>query len=434
MARSATSTLAVVAAAMFMGTFSGTVVTIVLPVIAADFHVPTNGTVEWVVVGYLLGLAALQLTGGRLADMLGRKPVWLAGLAIFTLGAALCGVAPSLPWLVAARIFQAVGSSCILALAAATLADAFPPSELGRAMAWNSVVIGVGIGFGPTLGGLIAQHLGWRWIFLINVPIGLAATAVSARVLPAQGARSPGKLDVWGTLLLALGLAALTLGLSFGNEWGWTSLRLMASVAVAAVALILVLPVERRAQQPAIDTKLFQHPIFTSAFLSYLFSFVSFFSVVLLMPFYLVQLRGFDIQTAGLLLTPFSALMMFFAPLASRLSRRLPPTVVSALGMACGAAGLGAMALFDSATPVFAILAAMFVIGAGEGLFYPPNNEAYFASAPLNRRGLASGLLATGRAIGQTTGVALSAAIFIGLGGSAAASRLAQPGLSGSQL
>src|SRR5919198_3848953 len=219
------SVFALVSVGTFMTTLDSSIVNISLPAIARSFHTPLSGTVEWVVIAFLVVIAASLLTFGRLGDLIGRERVWTMGLVVFTAGSLLCGAAPTLPLLVTARALQGVGGALIFAPAIALVVDAFPARERGRALGMNTVIVSLGISTGPTLGGLITEHLSWRWIFLVNLPLGVAGLLVARRVLPLRPPRGRGGFDPLGALASAVGLACLCLGLSFGTEWGWGSAR-----------------------------------------------------------------------------------------------------------------------------------------------------------------------------------------------------------------
>src|SRR4051812_13067175 len=257
--------LAVVAIATFMTTLDASIVNIGLPSIARSFGIPLSGPVEWIIIGYLVVIAGTLLTFGRLSDLNGRKPIWLAGLGLFTLGSMLCGAAPSLWWLVAARLFQGLGGSLILANSVAVISDTFPAGERGRALGLNAIALALGASAGPTIGGLITGQLTWRWIFFVNVPLGLLCLLASIRLLPGSPGRAQGRLDLLGALLPGLGLAGITLALSFGPEWGWTSVGVLAAAGAGLAALLITPLVERRVRDPAIDLALLRNRVFASA-------------------------------------------------------------------------------------------------------------------------------------------------------------------------
>jgi len=406
---------------LFMTTLDASIVNIGLPAIARAFDTPLSGTIEWVIIGYLVVTAALLLTVGRLSDMVGRTSIWTAGLVLFTLASLLCGAAPSLGLLIAARLIQGAGASLMLATGTAMLTDAVPPHFRGRALGLGAVAIALGTSVGPTLGGVITEHLSWRWIFYVNLPVGLLALVAARRFLPRDGARREGRFDPLGALLLAIGVAALTLGLSFGGEWGWTSLRLLATLALGMAALVGALFVEGRVAHPVIDLTLFRNPVFASAVVSMLLSMLALFSVGFLLPFYFEELRGFASARSGWLLTPTPVLLAIVAPIAGAVADRFGSGVLAPLGLAINAGALLLLARLDTTSSTWDIVWRLGVAGIGQGLFQAPNTRALMEAAPSTDQGAASGLLATARVAGQALSVAVAGAVFLGLGGSAGA-------------
>ena len=415
---------AIVAIGVFMSTLDSSIVNISLPTIATYFHVPLSGAVEWVVIAYLVVIAATLLTIGRLADMTGRKTIWAAGLAIFTTGSALCGASPSLGFLIAARAFQSIGGSLLFAVSAAMLTGAFPGNERGRVLGLNALTVALGISVGPTLGGIITQFLTWRWIFYVNVPLGIIGFIATLRLLhdPKRGAH--GRFDPTGAALLRVGLAAITLGLSFGQEWGWTSPGLLATLAIGVIALVALVVVEQRVNSPSVPLSLLKNRVFASANLSLILSFLALFAVSFMMPFYLEQLRNFSLIESGLLLTPLPLTIAVIAPFSGRLADRIGTRWLAATGLAIACIGLVFISLLQADSSVFDIVWRLVVTGLGQALFQSPNNSALMGSAPRNEQGVASGFLATGRVIGQSTSVALAGAVFTSFGGALAGAQL----------
>jgi EmrB/QacA subfamily drug resistance transporter len=419
------SVLAIVAVGVFMATLDSSIVNISLPAIASSFGVPLSGAVEWVIIAYLVVTAAVLLSVGRLADMIGRKPIWIAGLIIFTSGSAICGAAPTLGFLIAARALQGLGGALLMAISPAMLTTAFPANERGRALGLNAVVVALGVSAGPTLGGIITTNFSWRWIFYVNVPIGIIGFIAALLVLKERRHRGQGKFDPLGAIFLGVGLAAITLGLSFGQEWGWTSPLLITTLAVGVASLITFYITEKRVSNPIIDLSLLRERVFLSANLSLILSFLALFAVSFMLPFYLEELRGFSTEVAGFLLTPLPLMIAIFAPVSGALADRIGTRWLAAGGLTIACIGLVFISQLNAQTPILGIIWPLCVTGLGQALFQSPNNSALLGAAPKGRQGVASGFLATGRVVGQSLSVALSGAIFTGLGGATAGAILA---------
>jgi EmrB/QacA subfamily drug resistance transporter len=411
---------AIVAVGVLMATIDTSIVNVSLPAIAASFGRPLGGVVEWVVIAYLVVVAALLLTAGRLADVVGRKPVWAIGLATFTAGSVLCGAAPSLPGLIAFRAAQGVGAAMMMSSSPAMLVSAFPGDQRGRALGLNAIVVGVGISLGPTLGGVITQHLGWRWIFYVNLPLGAAGVAATLRYLPRDRPAKRSRVDVLGALLLALGLGALTSTLTFGAELAWTSPPVLAGATTAVASLVALFFHLRRSRDPLVDPALFRNRVFASSSASLLLCFVATFAVPFLMPFYLEELRGWSAQRAGLLLTPLPLTIAIIAPMTGALADRIGTRKLASGGMLVVAVGLALLSRIEAETAVPLLVAELVLIGAGQAAFQPPNNSALMGSAPRERQGVAAGVLASARVIGQSVGVALAGGLFAAFAGAGA--------------
>lgn len=411
--------LAIVGVGVFMATLDSSIVNISLPTIASNFGVPLSGAIEWVIIAYLVATAAILLTAGRLADMIGRKAVWLAGLAIFIVGSALCGLAPSLAFLIASRAFQGLGGALIMAVSPAMLTGAFPAHERGRALGFNAVTVALGVSVGPTLGGLLTA-ISWRWIFYVNVPIGIIGLIASVRILTERLHRNPGRFDPLGAILLAVGLAGLTAGLSFGQELGWTSPTIITIIVVGVAALIALPFVEMRVSNPIIQLSLLRNRVFLSANVSLILSFLAMFAVSFMLPFYLEQLKGFHTEQAGLLLTPLPITIALIAPFSGSLADRFGTRWLAAGGLSIACIGLVLISFLNAQSSIFDIIWRLVFAGVGQAFFQSPNNSALLGAAPRSQQGSASGFLATGRVFGQSLSVALAGAIFTGLGGAAA--------------
>jgi EmrB/QacA subfamily drug resistance transporter len=417
--------VALVWTGLFMTTLDASIVNIGLPTIARAFGTPLSGTIEWVIIGYLVVAASLLLTVGRLSDMVGRTPIWMTGLGLFTLASVLCGAAPSVLLLIMARLLQGAGAALLLATGTAMLTDAVPPGQRGRVLGLGALAIALGTSVGPTLGGLITEHWSWRWIFYVNVPVGLVAFIAALRFLPRGARRRQGRFDPAGALLLGVGVAALTLGLSFGGEWGWASSRLLGTLAIGVVALGGALLAERHVADPIIRLALFRNRVFSSAIASMTLSMLALFSVGFLLPFYFEELRGFSTAHSGWLLTPLPLMLAIVAPIAGTASDRHGSRLIAPLGLAINAVALFLLARLDTTSSTGDIVWRLGLAGVGQGLFQAPNTRALMETAPETEQGAASGLLATSRIAGQALSVAVAGAVFLGLGGSAGAALLA---------
>jgi EmrB/QacA subfamily drug resistance transporter len=409
----------------FMTTLDTSIVNIALPSIAHSFGTPVSGPIEWVVIGYLVVIAATLLSFSRLADIVGRERVWIAGLAVFTAGSALSGLAPTLVLLVGARGLQGLGAALIFAPALALIVDAFPRSQRGQALGLNALIVSLGVTAGPTLGGLITDSLGWRWIFFVNVPLGLVGLLVARRVFAvARGARSR-RFDLPGAVAFGLGLASLSLGLSFGSEWGWASSALILTLAVAAGSLIAGVLIERRRLDPLLDIGQLVSRRLGLPLASFMFSILALFAVSFLLPFYFEELRGLTPLDAGLLLTPYSLGLAFAAPISGRLADRGHARWLGSIGLGLAAVAFVLLALVGVSTPFLEIVLWLAISGVGQGLFLSPNTTAVMSGVPADQSGIASSLIATTRAVSQAMSVAIAGALFIGFGGAAAGAALA---------
>jgi EmrB/QacA subfamily drug resistance transporter len=413
-------TFSFVAVGTFMIMLDASIVNISLPAIAQTFRAPIGGATEWIIIAYLVTIAGTLLTFGRLSDMVGRKPIWLSGMALFTLGSGACGAANSLPLLIAARAFQGLGGALLLSTSVAIITDSFPADRRGFALGCNAIVIALGSSVGPTLGGLITEHWSWRWIFYVNLPIGICGLVGSAKVLRQTTRKVGQRFDPLGAALLAIGFASLTLGLSFAPEWGWRSWPSILCFATSLTALLAVPVVERRMVDPIIHFRLFRNRVFTSALVSMTLAMLALFAVGFMLPFYLEELRGFSVARSGLFLTTLPLSLALVALVSGSLADRFGSRWLASAGLAVACLGLVALAQLDTQSSDWGIIWPLMLTGVGQGLFMTPNARALMNAAPASEQGESSGLLASGRVLGQSLSVALAGAIFAGLGGAEA--------------
>jgi EmrB/QacA subfamily drug resistance transporter len=398
----------------FMSALDGSVVNTILPVIRSFFSSDVSA-VEWIVVIYLLVVSSLLLTFGRLGDLYGHKRYYVSGFLIFIASSALCGLAGSVWLLVAARGLQALGAAMLFANSPAILTKSFPPQQRGRALGMQATMTYLGLTVGPSLGGWLTQAFSWRAVFYINVPVGLIAFALSIIHIEAEKPSETGKtehFDPVGAILFSAGLVALLLGLNEGPAWGWFSTGIVACLLAAVLLLTVFFWFETRVSSPILDLSLFRERLFSASTASAILNYICLYSVIFLMPFYLIQGRGLDAAQAGLILTAQPIIMAIAAPISGSLSDRIGSRLLSTLGMAIMAVGLFLLSRLgaDSSTPT--ILISLAVTGLGTGIFVSPNTSALMGSAPRQRQGIASGILATARNVGMVLGVGLAGAIF----------------------
>jgi len=398
--------LATVMVGTFMGPLDGSVVNIALPTLTESFGVPIS-TVEWVVLAYLLGVSTFLLTFGRLGDMLGLKRIYLVGFAIFGAGSLACAFSWSIWALVGFRVVQSLGAGLLFAVGPAIITQNFPPQERGKALGFVGVSVAAGLAVGPTLGGLIIGAAGWPWIFMINVPVSMVAFAMAWRVLPARVPQGQ-HFDPYGAVLSFLTLFPLLLVLSKGESWGWGSTVVIGLVLLSAASGALFVWTELKVAQPVLDLRLFRIRVFSASVASALGSYVVTATIIFLLPFYLMQMRGFTVQQAGVLLTPIPLATAIVGPLSGSLSDRIGSRLLSTLGLSITLAGVLSFLSLSLTTSAVGIAVRVLIPGIGQGLFQPPNSSAIVGAVPRDRLGIASGMVATARNVGMVLGVGLA--------------------------
>ena len=396
----------------FMAALDGSVVNTVLPVIRQYFNSDV-ATIEWTVVIYLLVLSSLLLSFGRLGDMLGHKRIFIAGFGVFVISSMLCGLSVSAWMLVTMRAIQAFGAAMMAANSPAILTKNFPPNQRGQALGLGATMTYLGLVTGPSLGGMLAQHFGWRSIFYINVPVSLIGILFGIQLIPKDhnGEQNKEPFDLPGALLFSVGLIALLFSLNQGHAYGWGSGIILGGLILSGLLLAGFIAVERRTAKPMLDLSLFNNRIFSLSSISAVLNYISLYSITFLMPFYLIQGRGLNPAQAGLLLTAQPLLMAITAPLSGSLSDKIGTRLPAMLGMAILAVGLFLLSRLTPVTPLWYILLSLATAGTGIGIFISPNNSALMGAAPRNRQGIAAGVLATARSVGMVLGVGIAGAI-----------------------
>jgi EmrB/QacA subfamily drug resistance transporter len=403
--------LIIVCVAIFMLLLDITVVNVALPDIQKELHASFTD-LQWVVDAYALMLATVMLNAGTLGDLLGRKRVFIIGVGLFTAASAACGAASSPLFLNLARGAQGIGGAIMFAVSLAILSQEFHGKERGTAFGIWGATIGAAVAIGPLVGGALTTWLGWRWIFFVNLPIGVLCIVGAIRVLHESRNEQTSGFDVAGLVTLTGGLFAFVLALLRGNDWGWSSGREIALYVVAIVLLAAFVAVERRQAEPMLDLSLFRVPTFTGAQIVAFSISAAMFSQFLYLTLYLQNVLGYSPIQAGLRFLPLSVISFFVAPIAGRLSSRLPVRVL--LGSGLGLVGL-ALVLMHGLTPSSSwthLLPGFLISGIGIGMVNPPLASVAVSVVEPRRAGMASGVNNTFRQVGIATGIAGLGAIF----------------------
>jgi EmrB/QacA subfamily drug resistance transporter len=395
----------------FMATLDSSVVNIALPQITTYFKASLS-MIEWVVMAYLLVISSVLLTYGRLGDLYGHKRMYLMGFLIFTAGSILCGLSPTVVILIVARVFQAIGAGMLMAMGPAIITDVTPAQERGKALGLNGVAIYIALTSGPILGGMLTAKFGWQSIFFINIPIGIIGTWMAGKFISNQIVSQTQKFDITGAVMLFLAMVTLLWPLSSGEKIGWSNPIIITTLLSSVILFAVFIHVETRAKAPMMDLTLFHDRLFTMSNVSLLISFIAGFSITLLMPFYFQQLRGLTPFGAGLLMIPQPIATIFITPISGSLSDHIDSRYLSSLGMFLVAIGMFLLSSLKIDSTPFESSLALVITGLGNGLFQTPNNSAIMGSAPQNRRGIASGMMATMRNIGMVLGIAVAGAVF----------------------
>jgi len=404
-----------VAVGIFMATLDGSIVNIAVPTIMQELGVSV-AAVQWVVMIYLLTITSLLLSFGRLSDIHGRRRVYGLGLVTFSFGSLCCGLAVNIFWLIGARLFQGLGAAMIMACTPALIVDTFPQAERGRALGFIGSVVASGLTTGPVVGGLLLHFFSWRAIFLINIPIGLFTAGLVHTILKGSQADISRRetFDWPGAIMLALCLGPFLLAVTHGYDWGYFSRPTLLLMATSLVSGAVLVYAEQRAVHPILDSKLFRIRLFALPILAAIIIFASLFSLVFLMPFYLINPGGFAIDRAGYLMATIFVFLFIVSPLSGALSDRIGSRLLCTCGTGIVAAALYLLALLPPGASVVEIVWRLSLAGIGMAVFIPPNSATAMNSVPRHRRGVASATVAAARNLGMVLGVAVSGAVFNG--------------------
>jgi EmrB/QacA subfamily drug resistance transporter len=402
--------MAAVGMGIFLGTIDGSIINVALPTLSRNLETEF-AVVQWVSLAYLLTMATLMLSMGRLGDMIGKKRVYASGFVIFTLGSLLCGIAPSIYLLIVFRVLQAVGAA-MMTLGMAIITENFPPSERGKALGIAGSLVSIGIILGPVVGGLILSAVSWRWIFYVNLPIGIIGTWMVLRLVPETAQTRRESFDFMGAIALFFTMASLLMGLTIGQNAGFTAPVPLILFGVGLLSLIAFIWIEKTSSHPMIDLAIFRNRLFDINLVTGMITFITISGTIILMPFYMEGVLGFPTNQVGLIMASVPISMGIIAPLSGSLSDRVGSRLITVIGLfILVIANLG-LATISTETSAWMLVLLYLPVGLGMGIFQSPNNSVILGSVPQAQLGVASGLLATNRTLGQTTGIAVLGALW----------------------
>ena len=404
-------TLGAVAFGLFMIMLDNTVVFVALASIQSDLHI-SQSELEWVVSGYALTFAVLMLTGGKLADMFGRRLIFIVGLTIFTASSLACGLATGAGFLIGARVVQGVGAALMNPATLSIIVATFPPRQRGTAIGIWVGISAMALAIGPLIGGILTEQINWSWIFFINVPVGIAGIIVSRLVITESRDESKEqRLDLPGLISSAVGLFGLTYALIEGNNYGWGSTRILASFAVAVVGLATFVVLEHRQRVPMLDLSLFKNSTFSGANLTMLLVALAMFGVFFFNSLYLGQVLGYSPIQTGAAFLPLTVLIVFVAPLAGRFSDKIGSRWLMGGGLVLLAGSLLSFSTLGVDSTFWDILPGLILGGFGMSLAMTPTTAAAMGSVPVDKAGVGSAVLNSMRQVGGSLGIALMGAI-----------------------
>ncbi|MGA9138663.1 MAG: MFS transporter [Methanocella sp.] len=401
--------MVIVLAGIFMSVLDGIVVSIALPTMTSHFSVDLTAS-QWITTAYLLTITSLLLICGKVSDFTGRVPMFTAGIGIFTLGSLACGLSTSLTMLVGFRILQAIGGAMMFSISAAIIFQAFPADERGRAMGYIGSTVAVGSIVGPILGGFITEALGWQYIFLINVPIGIILFLLALKFLRVHEHRAKRfKMDVPGAALLIISVVSLVAFLNQLAETASLTAFEYALAAVFAVALSAFIFVERRTKDPLLDLSIFRVKLFVLPCVSMILYFIGIFMMNICSPFYFQGVLGFSQSQVGMFMLVVPFIMVVGAPVGGWLYDKHHSRYYSTVGVGIVSLGLFTMGYAAYIISVPVMFLAMILLGVGGALFQSPNNTELMSALPREKLSIASSVTATVRNLGFTLGVSLAA-------------------------
>lgn len=396
----------------YMTALDSSVVNAVIPIITRDLNSDV-ATIEWIATIYMLVVSGLLLTLGRLGDLHGHKINYLSGFVVFLAASVGCSYAPSTAWLIFFRAIQALGGAMLYANGPAIITASFSSQRRGLALGLQATMTYLGLTTGPSLGGWLTDSFGWRSIFFINVPVAIIALAVGLFAIPNDHQLARKKpFDLVGALMYMVGFSMLLFSLNRAYDWGWTSVLTIGSLVFSVGLLWAFIKYEKRIQSPMLDLSLFHSATFNASVGSAVINYICMYSVMFLLPFFLMDGRGLTATQSGFILLAQPLVMALVVPISGSLSDKIGTRRLTVTGMVIMVVGLSIISLGSATSPFWWTIAGLVVNGLGIGIYISPNNSALMGAAPADHQGIASAMMASARSAGMALGVSMAGAIF----------------------
>ncbi len=391
----------------FMATLDSSIVNVALPTMAEKLSVSTQA-ISWVVSSYLIAIVGTILVFGNLGDIVGKTKIFQYGVFIFTLGSLLCGVANSFSFLMVARVIQAIGASATFANNQGIITQVFPSKERGKALGISATFVALGSMAGPPIGGLLVSVLSWKYIFLINVPIGIFVYLLCQKILPRSEKVQNVKLDLKGAALFAISITTLFCTLSVGEAYGYHPIFIGIGFAVCIISFVIFLRVEKRTKVPLLHLGLFKNKIFSLSLFCAFTSYVGINSVTIIQPFYLQNTLNYTSTFCGVIMIVSPLVVSVVAPVSGFFSDKIGSELLTFIGLVFTSSGLFFMSTLQEHSSLSVILLSIVIMAIGNGLFQSPNNSLVMSSSPSNMLGISGSVNALIRNLGMITGTSLA--------------------------
>jgi EmrB/QacA subfamily drug resistance transporter len=395
-----------------MAALDSSIVNISMPTITKSFD-SSMATTNWIITIYLLTLSGTLLIFGKISDLMGRKVIFTSGMVIFTISSLTCGLAGSLAMLIVSRFVQALGGAMIMANSPAIITEVFPPSERGKALGTIGTVVALGIMTGSPLGGKIVSALTWRYIFFINIPVGIAGIVMSIILIRENSkAKEIEAFDFLGAAFLLIFMTTFLLALNIGARRGFSLRNVQIMFIVALVFFVIFIFTELKVKGPTIELRLFKNAGFSSTNIAALSAYMTIFMMIFMMPFFLERVKGLNPGLIGVILITPTIMLFIFSPVFGWVSDKIGFRLLRCTGLSLMTVSMMFLSRINIATEVSSIVLTLLLYGFGIGMFMPPNNSLLMGSVPKDKLGTAAGMLATTRNIGMMMGVSTASAIF----------------------